>query len=69
MLPRVLGVVAALVALAAYGLGLFFVPSVLDWAFEQGGKAPLLVAVLGAAVTVGAYLGVEKIATRALSSR
>jgi len=69
MLPRVLGGVAALVALVAYGFGLFFVPSVLDWAFDQGGKAPLLIAVVGAAVTIGTYLGVERIAIRALARR
>ena len=69
MLPRMLGGVAALVALVAYGFGLFFVPSVLDWAFDQGGKAPLLIAVVGAAVTIGTYLGVERIATRALARR
>jgi len=69
LLPRVLGGVAAVLTLAAYGAALFLVPEVLDWAFEEGGKAPMLVAVVGAAVTIGAYLGVEKLATNKLARR
>lgn len=67
LLPRLAGGAAGVVALIAYGLGLFLVPSVLDWAFDEGGKAPMLVAVIGAAVTIGAYLGVEKLTARALA--
>jgi len=67
LVPRVLGAVAAVVVLALYGVGLFFVPGVLDWAFSEGGKAPMLVAVIGAALTMGAYFGVETLAARALA--
>lgn len=67
VLPRVLGGVAAVAALLAYGLGLFLIPQVLDWAFDQGGKAPLLIAVIGAAFTIGVYVGVEKLASKALA--
>ncbi|MGE0784843.1 MAG: hypothetical protein AB7S26_04070 [Sandaracinaceae bacterium] len=60
---RAIAVVAATAALAAYGALLFFVPAILDWAFDQGGKAPMLVAVIGAALVVGTFLGVEKLAS------
>lgn len=63
-LPRILGAGAAIVALAGYGLMLFAFPEVLDWAFDQGGKAPMLVAVVGAAITMGAYVAVEKIVSK-----
>ena len=62
--PRLVASVAATATLLGYGVLLFLVPSILDWAFAQGGKAPMLVAVVGAALVIGTFLGVEKILPR-----
>ncbi len=62
--PKVVAIGAATVALFGYGALLLLVPAILDWAFAQGGKAPMLVVVVGAVVVVGTFLAVEKVAMK-----
>lgn len=66
-LPKMAGGAAAFLALVGYGCALFFIPQVLDWAFDEGGKAPMLVAVVGAAVTIGTFFGAERLTAKLMA--
>jgi hypothetical protein len=65
-IPQVIGGFGSAVALVLFlALTLMF-PAPLDWAFEQGGKAPMLIGIVGVAFMAGAYWAFERAATKML---
>lgn len=63
LLPRAVGVVVGAGLLAAY-LGGTLLLGLMDAAFDYGGKAPMLLVVVGAALAMAGYWGGESAVRR-----
>lgn len=63
-LPRIAGAVGAALALVGFLALVLFFPEPADYLFDQGGKAPLLLGLVGVGAMAGAYWGCERLASR-----
>lgn len=63
-LPRVLGIFGAVLGLVLYLALILMFPEVPDVLFEEGGKAPLLLGIVGVALMAGGYWSFEALTSQ-----